>query len=107
MKPNPLTVEDITGSGDGERILRLKGPLLISNLLDFQTMVRTDASASLVIDLTDVPYIDSAGIGALMGAHLTRQKGASGNLVLVGVNQRIRQTLQLTHVEKFFKFADA
>jgi anti-sigma B factor antagonist len=107
MKPESLTIEDVAGFQDGERILRLKGPLLISNLFDFQSRVRTDTSASLVIDFTEVPYIDSAGIGALVGANVSRQKESGRSLVLKGVNQRVRQALQVTHVEQIFKFADA
>jgi anti-sigma B factor antagonist len=107
MKPESLTIEDVAGSQDGERILRLTGPLLLSNLFDFQTRVRTDKSALLVIDFTGVPYIDSAGIGALVGAHVNRQKDNGRTLVLTGVNQRVRQALQVTHVEQLFKFADA
>lgn len=107
MKPEALTIEDVSGSQDGVRILRLKGPLLISNLFDFQTKVRTDTSSSLVIDFTDVPYIDSAGIGALVGANVSRQKENGRSLMLKGVNQRVRQALQVTHVEQFFKFKDA
>jgi anti-sigma B factor antagonist len=106
MKTYSLTIDDVVGSANGERILRLKGPLLISNLFDFQTKLSTDASTVLVIDFTDVPYIDSAGIGALVGAHVNRKKENDRRMLLVGVNQRIRQVLQVTHVEQFFNFAD-
>jgi len=107
MKPEPLTIQELAGAKDGERILRLIGPLLINNLFEFQAKVRTDTSPALVIDFTNVPYVDSAGIGALMGAYVSRQKGSGRTLLLVGVNQRVRQALQVTHVEQFFQFADA
>ena len=38
-----------------------------------------------------------------MGAYVKRQKDGR-NLALVGVNQRIRQALQVTRVENFFRF---
>jgi anti-sigma B factor antagonist len=107
MKSEPLTIDDTAGSQDGERILRLHGPLLLSNLFEFQTKARADTSHNLILDFTNVPYIDSAGIGALVGAHVSRQNGAGRKLTLVGVNQRVRQALQVTHVEQFFKFSDA
>lgn len=99
-------IED-TGSQEGERVLRLNGPLLLSNLFEFQNKARTDASPKLVIDFTNVPYIDSAGIGALVGAYVSRQKENGRTLTLVGVNQRVRQALQVTHVEQFFQFLEA
>ena len=107
MRSEPLTIDEAVGPKDGERILRLNGPLLLSNLFDFQSRVRSDTSPHLVIDFTNVPYIDSAGIGALMGAYVTRQKDSGRTLLLVGVNQRVRQALQVTHVEQFFQFADS
>ena len=66
-------------------------------------MVRADDSRALILDFTDVPLADSAGIGALVGASVTRQKDGR-SLRLVGVNQRIHQALGVTQVEKFFHF---
>jgi anti-sigma B factor antagonist len=106
MKSEPLTIEDTPGLQDGERILRLNGPLLLSNPFEFQNKARTDVSPKLVLDFTNVPYIDSAGIGALVGAYVNRQKDAGRTLTLKGVNQRVRQALQVTHVEQFFKFEE-
>ena len=106
MKSEPLTIEDSPGSQDGERVLRLNGPLLLSNLFEFQSKARSDNSPTLVLDFTNVPYIDSAGIGALVGACVSRQRENGRSLTLVGVNQRVRQALQVTHVEQFFKFSE-
>ncbi len=94
------------GSTAGSRkVLRLKGPLLIANLFDFQTRVRGAQEPLLVIDLTEVPYVDSAGVGVLVGAYVNRDREGR-QLVLVGVFQRVRHTLQVTQVERFFQFAD-
>ena len=105
MPQEPLVIEDLAGAKDGQRILRLKGPVVINNLFDFQATVRADKSRSLIIDLTDVPYIDSAGIGALVGAYVIHQKEGR-SLSLVGVSQRIHSALQVTRVEQFFRFFD-
>ena len=105
MQPVPLGIEDLSGQS-GRRILCLNGPLLVSNLFDFQARVRSDTSQALILDFTNVPYIDSAGIGALVGAYVTHQKGGR-SLALVGVNDRIHSALQVTHVESFFRFFDS
>lgn len=104
MPQEPLQIED-TAPAPGQRILRLSGPILLSNFFVFQTMVRTDASGSLILDMTAVPYIDSAGIGALVGAYVTRQKDGR-SLALAAVTQRVRNSLQVTRVEQFFQFYD-
>jgi anti-sigma B factor antagonist len=103
MPKEPLVIEDTPGPKEGQRVLRLDGPLVINNLFDFQAKVRTNDAPRLIIDFTKVPYMDSAGIGALVGAYVTHQKDGR-TLSLVGVNDRVRTALQVTHVETFFKF---
>lgn len=102
MPQDPLSIEDLAGPQEGQRILRLIGPLLINNLFDFQAKVRADQSRELILDMTGVPYIDSAGIGALVGAYVNHSKEKRG-LVLVGVNDRVLTSLKVTRVEQFFR----
>ena len=103
MSQEPLHIEDRNGSTEGVRILRLSGPLVLTNFFEFQAMVRADKSRELILDFTGVPLIDSAGIGALVGAYVNHQKDGR-SLRLVGVNQRVRQALEVTRVESFFRF---
>jgi len=106
MPQEPLAIEDVPGPKPGQRILRLTGPLVISNLFDFQSRVRADTSQTLIIDFGKVPYVDSAGIGALVGAYVTHQKDGR-SLLLVGVSERIHSALKITRVEQFFRFYDS
>src|SRR5271154_555338 len=103
MSEQPLHIEDLPGSREGIRILRLAGPLTLSNLFGFQSQLRADQSRALILDFAAVPLADSAGIGALVGAYVSRQKDGR-TLGLVGVNQRIHQALEVTRVESFFRF---
>ncbi len=105
MPDQPLQIEEIEGSRDGVRIWRMTGPLSLSNLFGFQAKLRADTSRALILDFTGVPLADSAGIGALVGAHVSRQKD-NRSLGLVGVNQRIHNALEVTRVQNFFKFFD-
>jgi anti-sigma B factor antagonist len=98
-----MTIEERPGSKPGHVILTLNGPLLLATVFGFQSAVRADKSQALIIDFSKVPYVDSAGIGALVGACVTRQN-SNRQLALVGANDRVRTTLQVTHVEQFFKF---
>ncbi len=103
MSELPLHIEDLPATRDGIRILRLAGPLTLPNLLGFQSKLRADTSHALILDFTAVPHMDSAGIGTLVGACVARQKNGR-SLGLVGVNQRIHQSLGITRVESFFRF---
>jgi anti-sigma B factor antagonist len=106
MPQDPLLIDDSTRAENGCRILRLKGPLLLSNLFDFQSRVRANTCRTLILDLSDVPYIDSAGIGALVGAHVNHNKDGR-SLALVGVVQRVGNSLKVAHVDSFFRFFDS
>jgi len=102
MPHEPLHIEDLGGTHEGHRVLCLRGPLLMSNLFQFQSTVRADTTRFLILDLTQVPFVDSAGVGALVGAYVTHDKGR--RLALVGVTERVRNTMQVAHVEQFFQF---
>jgi anti-sigma B factor antagonist len=105
MRDEPLRIEDL-GVQDQKRILRLSGPLTLSTLFEFQNLVRAADGANLVLDFTQVPYMDSAGVGALVGAYVRQQKDGH-TLTLAGANERVRNTLKVTRVENFFTYADS
>jgi anti-sigma B factor antagonist len=104
MRDDPLTIEDL-GVKDGTHWLKLSGPLTLSTLFEFQALVRAHHPNCLALDCTGVPYIDSAGVGVLVGAGV-RHQNLGRKLVLVGVNSRIRGTLQVTQVESFFEYGE-
>jgi anti-sigma B factor antagonist len=106
MPQESLRLHDEPGIQPGTRILRLTGALVMSTMFEFQATVRADQSKSLILDFSGVPYVDSAGIGALVGAYVTRQHGGR-SLALVGVSERIHHALQVTRVEQFFRFFDS
>jgi anti-sigma B factor antagonist len=99
-------MEDAPGSDAAHRILRLTGPLVLTTFFEFQATVRSSTAPSLIIDFTNVPYVDSAGIGALVGAYVTHQKEGR-RLALVGVSNRVHDALKVTRVEQFFRFFDS
>jgi len=105
MRDEPLTIEDL-GLHNNARVLRLSGPLTITTLYQFQDLVRTNSAASLTLDFTRVPYVDSAGVGALVGAYVRHQKEGH-SVTLAGVNERVRNTLRVTQVENFFTYTDS
>jgi anti-sigma B factor antagonist len=104
MRDEPLTIRDF-GVQQGTRWLKLSGPLTITTLFDFQTLVRSNDANNLALDFAEVPYIDSAAVGALVGAYVRQQKNGH-KVTLSVVNQRVRTTLQVTQVEQFFEYSD-
>lgn len=104
MQEKPLAIERIDEPDGSSVIFRLHGPLLLGNFFSFQSMVRSDQSSLLIVDLADVPYIDSAGIGCLVGAHVSRENSGR-RLVIVGASERLLTSLKATKVDQLFTFA--
>lgn len=100
MQDKPLEIERIEDL-PGATVLRIHGPLLLGNFFPLQNMVRSDSAPLLILDLTDMPYIDSAGIGCLVGAHVSRENSGR-KLVLVGANERLQTSLKVTKVDNLF-----
>ncbi len=59
-------------------------------------------SASFVLDLSQVQYIDSGGLGALV-AVLTSARAAGGDLRLTGMNERVARVLKTTRLDRVFR----
>ena len=85
-------------------MLRIHGPLLLGNFFPLQAEVRSSASNLLIIDVAEMPYIDSAGIGCLVGAHVSREHSGR-KLIIVGANERLLTALKVTKVDQLFTFA--
>lgn len=101
MSAPELTVERYAGVADDQRILLLHGPLTMETSTHFERAVRNESADTMILDFTDVPYIDSVGLGALVTTYVSHQK--SGRcLVLTGVKPRVRKILEITNVQKFF-----
>lgn len=102
MPTDILVVESLPGARGGETVLSCAGPFTIQTLFSFQSAVREIGSAGrLIVDLTKVPYMDSAGLGALVGAFVSGRK-SDRQMVLVGAGERITALIRMSNLERFF-----
>ena len=98
-----LTIERL---GDLNGVVCLHGPLTIENVRLFQNAIRREEKADTVIlDLTEVPYIDSSGLGSLVSAYISRQK-MGRRVALTGVNERIFHLFEVTRTDSLFSIFD-
>ena len=74
MSAPELTVERYAGVVDDQRILLLHGPLTIETSTHFERAVRNENAETMILDFTDVPYIDSVGLGSLVTTYVSHQK---------------------------------
>jgi anti-sigma B factor antagonist len=102
MPSEELLVQESVGK-NGVVIIRLTGPLTLNGTFKFQSVCRAQKAPVTIIDMTAVPFADSAGIGSLVLAHVSCQK-AGRKLALVGVTDRPREVMRKTRVDQLFTF---
>lgn len=85
------------GNLEGERILKLRGPFTLSAVFEFQDAIRTNHPPITIVDLSDVPYMDSAAMGSLMGLHVSCQHHQR-RYALVGASDRLQTVLRVSGV---------
>lgn len=103
MWEEKLTIESVQGAQEGERILRVNGPLTITTLFGFRDAVRGEKAArTIILDFSQVPYVDSAGVGAIVNAHVSCLN-AGRHLILAAVQDRIKTLMKVTRVDEVLK----
>src|SRR3954467_10616428 len=85
------------GVQDGVVVMKLVGPLTMRNLFAFHGELASNKPPLMIFDLSEVPYIDSAGIGVLIGYYIAA-KNSGRRMALAGANERIQALLVRTRV---------
>ena len=90
-------------------ILDLKGKLILGDgdaqLKDKVHSLVGQGAKQVVLNLDEVPYIDSAGIGEIVRTHTTMSRGG-GSLKLLNVTKRIHDLLVITKLVTIFETFD-
>lgn len=63
-------------------------------------------SRQIILNLSAVTYIDSGGLGTLVGAY-SSARSAGADIKLTGLGQRIRDVLQVTKLVTVFEVYDS
>ena len=101
MSPEAFQVVGRPGSSSSVQILNAKGAITYSSSATFQEAVAAVTSPRLIIDLGEVPSLDSVAVGALVRVFVSCQKSGR-KLALVGLNHRVRNVLRITGVDPLF-----
>ena len=92
-----VTVVDLSGRlmlGDGSSLLRET----IKNLV-------SSDKKKILLNLAEVSYIDSSGLGALVSGYTT-VRGQQGQLKLVNLTNKVHDLLQITKLLTVFEVFD-
>ena len=89
-----IAIED---TPSGVRVFRLTGPLVLNNLFEFQDLARAEGDSPVLVELSGVPYMDSAGLGALLGILASCQRKNRG-FGITGATDRIKTLFSVAGV---------
>ncbi len=90
---------------DGWSVLEVGGEIDVATaprLREQLIKLVNDQQLRIVVDLHDVDFIDSTGLGVLIGA-LKRVRTNDGDLVLVCTDPRIVKVFEITGLDQVFR----
>jgi anti-anti-sigma factor len=111
-KSSKFEIERSRGKTPGAVIFRLSGPFTARDMygtlspIELRNTFEVDQEGDdphglHILDLTAVPYMDSAGLGMLV-THYVRCQNRGVRLVAAGVTPRVLQLFEMTKVDGLF-----
>jgi anti-anti-sigma factor len=112
----PFSIERKQGKASGTVIFRFRGPFTardmygtmaptgLLNILSFQSTPSEELPALNILDLTDVPYMDSTGLGRIV-SQFVHCRGKGIRMIAAGMNPRVQELFKLTKVDSVIPMA--
>lgn len=98
MRDDPLTIEALPSSRPDATVLRLHGPITLSSLFPLKDALGTVTQKLVILDMSQVPYVDSAGLGTVLMFYVSAEKNGR-KLALAGVTERVLSLIRMTRVD--------
>lgn len=102
MVNESLKIAALDGDRKGQKILALTGSLNIHAVFTFQAATREETAEQVILDFTNVPFMDSAGLGSLVGAYVAAQR-THRTLAVAGANARVMALIDMTQLATLIK----
>ena len=103
MKIEMRTIGDVRILDCSGKITLGEGTMAVRNtVLD----IFKDGGKKIIVNLADVNYIDSSGIGELVRTYITVSSGG-GQLKLLSLTKKIQELLQITKLLTVFQVYDS
>jgi anti-sigma B factor antagonist len=104
-----MTIKMTNSEVDSVSVVKLDGRIILgeesNSLREKVKSLLADGKKRIVLNMADVKYIDSSGLGALVAAHVSaKAQGASVRLCNLG--QKFHEVMQLTKLLTVFDVYD-
>ena len=101
--PAPISVLDLTTERTPTEItVKCAGKITSDTSQSLKTAVKPlfSESKTVVLDLTNVTYMDSSGLGAIVGLFISA-KAAKSQLKLINLNEHLKEIFSITRLGQF------
>jgi anti-sigma B factor antagonist len=99
MQPVKLEVQLQEGHNGSPSVAKLEGKLVLETVTEFLRTMRSQASPSLVVDMSSVSFLDSAGVGALVQLFVHRRNQGQ-KFALAGLTPQGTAIMQVSGLVK-------
>jgi anti-sigma B factor antagonist len=95
---------EIATAVDGRPVVCLRGELDAHNADNLRSVLseQLDQTPTLIVDMSGLSFIDSTGLGVLVGA-LRRARSLGGDISLVVTKPTIKKVLTMTGLDRTFE----
>jgi anti-sigma B factor antagonist len=99
LSDHPLAISRREAAAPGAQVFTLAGPVTLPNLFTLQAELRNgELPKSVILDLSAVPYMDSAGMGAIVN-YFVHCQNRGVKLIAVGICSRVHELFKMTKVD--------
>ncbi len=99
MQPAQLDLEKLSSSDESNLVTRLNGKLSLETVHNFIQTLRPEPAAHLVLDMSGVSFLDSAGVGALVSIFVHR-RNVGKSFAIAGLTRQGMAVLQVAGLVK-------
>ncbi|HUN90404.1 MAG TPA: STAS domain-containing protein [Terriglobales bacterium] len=89
------------GANPATIVVAITGPLVLDHLVEIQDICMSRVEPLLIFDLSRLSYLDSAAVGFLVHAYVSRIKTGK-TMALAGVSGTAKHILDIAHVSSLF-----
>jgi anti-anti-sigma factor len=106
MQDSQATFSSRAGAHPRTLIVQVDGPFTLPNIFNFQAKVAFlkahEVIVALIVDVTGVPYMDSAGLGCIINLYVSAEKNDQ-KFFLAGANDRVTALLETAKVHRLIR----
>jgi anti-anti-sigma factor len=99
MQPARLDIERQAGNNGDPLVTRLNGKLSLETVHNFISTMRPEPASHLVLDMSGLSFLDSAGVGALVSLFVSRRNHGK-TMALAGLTQQGNAVMQVSGLLK-------